>query len=453
MQAINPSNGQPLNAFTDHSDEHVDQAVAGCRQAFEVWKETSYMQRAELMKKAAEVLRNELDRFARLVTSEMGKPLKESRGEIEKCAWVCDFYAENAAGFLKDERIATEASKSYVHYHPLGIVLAIMPWNYPFWQVFRFAAPGLMAGNGVLLKHAPNVPGCAEAIVGIFKSAGFPEGLFANLFISNEQTSSVIAHPYVKAITLTGSTLAGKEVAAQAGAVLKKCVLELGGSDPYIILEDADLDLAVSTTVASRLKNNGQSCISAKRFIVPSSIKQTFEDRLIEEMKSYIVGDPADERTDLGPLVGERYRKHLHKQVQRSVEAGATCLLGGQIPEGQGYFYPPTILTDVKKGMPAYEEELFGPVAAVITVKDEREALEVANDTFYGLGGAIFSKDVARAEALAAERLNAGSCFVNAMVQSDPRLPFGGINESGFGRELSHHGIKEFTNTKTVFVQ
>ncbi|MEQ8628027.1 NAD-dependent succinate-semialdehyde dehydrogenase [Ekhidna sp.] len=453
MQAINPATEQPLKDYPNHTDRHVIETIEASQSAFREWKNTSFVYRANLMKKAADVLRTEQKALARLMTVEMGKTLKESEAEVEKCAWVCEFYADKASEFLKDEIIETNASKSYVSHRPLGIVFAVMPWNYPFWQVFRFAAPSIMAGNVAILKHAPNVPGCAEAIVSVFEKAGFPKGVFSNLYISNEQASNVIEHPHVKAITLTGSTRAGKEVAKQAGAALKKCVLELGGSDPYIILEDADLDLAIKTTVASRLKNNGQSCISAKRFIVPESIKEEVEKRLIEEMESYTFGDPTDEETDLGPLVGEKYRNQLHDQVKRSIEAGAKCILGGEIPDMKGYYYPPTILTDVKKGTPAYEEELFGPVATVIAVKDEKEALEVANDTYYGLGGAIFSRDVAKAERLAAEKLEAGSCFVNEMVSSDPRLPFGGINESGFGRELSHHGIKEFVNVKTVFIK
>ncbi|WP_420319287.1 NAD-dependent succinate-semialdehyde dehydrogenase [Ekhidna sp.] len=453
MQAINPATEEPLKAFENHSDQEIINTIESAHQAFGEWKHTSFEQRAQLMKSAGEVLRKERRAFANIMTQEMGKTLKESEAEVEKCAWVCEFYADNAKKFLKDEIIETDATKSYVTHTPLGIVFAIMPWNYPFWQVFRFAAPGLMAGNVTLLKHAPNVPGCAEAIVSVFEKAGFPKGAFSNLYISNEQASKVIEHRHVKAVTLTGSTRAGKEVAKQAGVVLKKCVLELGGSDPYIILEDADLDLAIETTVSSRLKNNGQSCISAKRFIVPESIKGEVEKRLIKEMSSYTFGDPLDDSTDLGPLVGEKYRDQLHDQVQRSIAAGAKCILGGKVPEMKGYYYPPTILTDVKKGMPAYEEELFGPVATVITVKDEDEALEVANDSFYGLGGAIFSSDIEKAEKLAATKLDAGSCFVNEMVSSDPRLPFGGINESGFGRELSHHGIKEFVNVKTVYIK
>lgn len=453
MQAINPATEELLKLYADHNDGQMAKIIDATHEAYSSWKDTTFSHRSELMKKAAAVLRSKKADFAKIMTEEMGKPLKDSEAEVEKCAWVCEYYADNAEAFLADEMIETDASKSYVSHRPIGIVFAIMPWNYPFWQVFRFAAPTLMAGNAALLKHAPNVPGCAEAIVAIFEEAGFPKHLFSNLFITNEQASEVITHKHVKAITLTGSTRAGKAVAKQAGAVLKKCVLELGGSDPYIILEDADLDLAVKTTVASRLKNNGQSCISAKRFIVPVAIKDEFEKRLIAEMKSYKYGDPTNPEVDLGPLVGEKYREQLADQLDRSIKAGAKCLLGGEVPVGPGYYYPPTILTDVKKGMPAYEEELFGPIASVITVKDEDEALKVANDTYYGLGGAIFSRDVKRAEVLAATKLEAGSCFVNAMVQSDPRLPFGGINESGFGRELSHYGIKEFVNVKTVYVR
>lgn len=453
MQAINPATELPLKEYQEHTDIEVFTALSEANEKFEEWKKTSFEDRSILMKRLVEILKKEKDVYARLMTEEMGKPLLESEAEIEKCAWVCEYYAENAASFLKDEVVETEASKSYVSYRPLGVLFAIMPWNYPFWQVFRFAAPALMAGNGVILKHAPNVPGCAEAIESLFNNAGFPEGLFKNLFLTNEQASTVIADEHVRAVTLTGSTRAGKSVAKQAGEVLKKCVLELGGSDPYIILEDADLDLAVKTTVASRLKNNGQSCISAKRFIVVNSLREEFEQKLIEEMRSYTLGDPMDRSTDLGPMVGEKYRNDLHNQVKRSVDAGATCILGGEMPNMKGYYYPPTILTGVKSGMPAYEEELFGPVASVIVVKDEAEAIAVANDTSYGLGGAIFSKNVERAEMIAATQLEAGSCFVNTLVQSDPRLPFGGIKHSGFGRELSHHGITEFVNIKTVYVK
>lgn len=451
-QAVNPASEEPMQAYEEHSDQQVTAIIEKAEKAFQFWKNTAFKDRAACMKRAAEILRVRKDALSRTMTEEMGKTLTESQGEIEKCAWVCDYYADHAATFLANEEIVTDATKSYVSYQPLGVILAIMPWNYPFWQVFRFAAPGLMAGNASILKHAPNVPGCALAIESVFSEAGFPKGLFANLFLTNEQAATVIANRKIKAVTLTGSTRAGREVAEKAGAELKKCVLELGGSDPYVVLEDADLELAVKKMAAGRLKNAGQSCIAAKRFIVPNAIKDSFLEKLKEEMESYSFGDPILEGTDMGPMVGKKYRDQLHEQVQQSLQAGAKCILGGQIPKGRGYYYPPTILTNVSKGMPAYDEELFGPVASVISVKDEEEAFRIANDTNYGLGAAIFSKDVARAQVLAETRLDAGSCFVNTMVQSDPRLPFGGIKDSGFGRELSHHGIKEFVNVKTVQV-
>lgn len=453
MQAINPATEELLKEYQDHSNEEVELIIKKTHQAFEGWKSTSFKHRAELMKKAASVLRIKKDTWARIMTEEVGKPLADSESEVEKCAWVCEFYVENAKSFLADEQIETNASKSYVTYQPLGIVLAVMPWNFPFWQVFRFAAPGLMAGNAALLKHASNVPGCAKAIETVFREAGFPENLFRNLFISNQQTAKVIENWHVKAVTLTGSTRAGKAVAEKAGSVLKKCVLELGGSDPYLVLEDADVEEAVKVCTTSRLINNGQSCISAKRFIVHESIVEDFANKMKEEMSSYSFGDPKDSKNQLGPLAGEKYRDELARQVNESIEKGAKCILGGVVPESKGFYYPPTILTHVKKGMPAFEEELFGPVASIISVGSEEEAIAVANDTIYGLGCAVFSKDVNRAEAIAATKLEAGACFVNSFVKSDPRLPFGGIKESGFGRELSHHGIKEFTNIKTVYIQ
>jgi succinate-semialdehyde dehydrogenase/glutarate-semialdehyde dehydrogenase len=387
------------------------------------------------------------------MAGEMGKPLAGGKAEVEKCAWACDYYAEHAARFLADEPVATDATKSYVAFEPLGVVLAIMPWNFPFWQVFRFAAPALMAGNGAVLKHASNVPGCALAIEEIFRRAGFPEHLFRTLVIDAKQTSAVIRHRLVRAVTLTGSTAAGKAVAKQAGAQLKKTVLELGGSDPYVILEDADLDLAVETCVASRLINSGQSCIAAKRFVVVDAVRQEFEQRFVERMRRVRMGDPLDTASEVGPQARVELRDALHRQVRASVERGARCLLGGQVPPGPGAFYPPTVLTDVTKGMPAYDEELFGPVAAIIPVRNERAALKVANDSVFGLGAAVFTRDVARGERIAAQRFEAGSCFVNAFVKSDPRLPFGGIKQSGYGRELSHFGIREFVNIKTVWVR
>ncbi len=405
------------------------------------------------MQAAAANLRDRVDELARLMVMEMGKPVAQARSEIEKCAWVCEYYAEYAAEHLQTEHYETEASESFVSYQPLGVILAVMPWNFPFWQVFRFAAPTLMAGNAAVLKHASNVPGCALAIESVFVRAGFPEDLFRTLLIGGDAVESVIHHPVVRAVSLTGSTEAGQSVGQAAGKAIKKAVLELGGSDPYVILEDADLSEAVSICVQSRLINNGQSCIAAKRFIVPQSVATEFEERFVREMRARRVGEPLDERTDVGPLARVDLRDELHGQVLRSIQAGARCLLGGEIPEREGAYYPPTVLTDVAAGMPAYNEELFGPVAAIISVDAEAEAIRVANDSAFGLGAAVLTRNVVRGRKIAEEELQAGACFVNAFVRSDPRLPFGGIKQSGYGRELGPHGIREFVNIKTIYVQ
>jgi succinate-semialdehyde dehydrogenase/glutarate-semialdehyde dehydrogenase len=435
------------------TDEEAAQAIRSCHEAFQSWRKVPFAQRESLMKRAAQVLRDKKDEYARLMSLEMGKTINEGRSEVEKCAWVCDYYAENAETFLKREMIQTDASSSFVSYQPLGIVLAVMPWNFPFWQVFRFAAPALMAGNTGVLKHASNVPGSALAIEDVFREAGFPTDVFRTLLISSRQVSAVIENPHIKAVTLTGSTPAGKAVAAKSGEMLKKTVLELGGSDAYVVLEDADLEDTVNSCVLSRLINAGQSCIAAKRFIVVESIKQRFEELYVEKMKARKMGDPLDESVNVGPQARHDLRDELHQQVADSIEKGARCLLGGEIPAGKGAFYPPTVLTDVKKGMPAYDEELFGPVAAIIPVKDEAEAVRVANDSIFGLGSAVFTRDVEKGERLAETEIQAGCCFVNTFVRSDPRLPFGGIKESGYGRELSHFGIKEFVNIKTIYVK
>lgn len=453
IQAINPKNGQLIQTYEELTPDEVETTLQAVHEEFLLWKKTSFTERAALMKKAAKVLRDNADGYARVITDEMGKPLTDARGEVEKCAWVCDYYAENAESFLAPELVATDASKSFVAYQPLGVVLAVMPWNFPFWQIFRFAAPALMAGNAGVLKHASNVPGSALAIEGVFLKAGFPKNLFRTLLIGSRQVAAVIENPFVKAVTLTGSTPAGKAVASKAGEMLKKTVLELGGSDPYIILEDANLEEAVDTCVASRLVNAGQSCIAAKRFIVVESLKPAFEEFFVQKMKAQTMGDPLDPETTVGPQARHDLREELHGQVQKSIENGARLLLGGTIPDDSGAYYPPTVLTDVKKGMPAYDEELFGPVAAIIPVKDEIEAIRVANDTIFGLGAAIFTENIEKGERIATRELEAGSCFVNAYVRSDPRLPFGGINESGYGRELSYFGIREFVNIKTIFVK
>lgn len=381
----------------------------------------------------------------------MGKPVKQGIAEAEKCVWVCDYYAADAEAHLAPDLIKTEGSQSYAAFEPLGVVLAVMPWNFPLWQVFRFAAPALMAGNAGVLKHSSNVPGCALVIEEIFTQAGFPAGAFRTLLIGSRQVQAVIEHPRVRAVTLTGSTPAGKSVAAQAGASLKKTVLELGGSDPYVVLEDADLDLAVQTCVNSRLINSGQSCINAKRFIIVEPILAAFTDRYVAVMKSKKVGDPLLEETEVGPLARHDLRDELHQQVLMSIKHGARLLLGGEIPSGSGAYYPPTVLADVTPGMPAYDE-LFGPVAAIIRAKNEEDAVRIANDSVFGLGAAVFTQDLKRGERIARE-LEAGSTFVNALVASDPRLPFGGIKQSGYGRELGSYGIKEFVNVKTVYIK
>lgn len=420
---------------------------------FKRWRHTAFDVRAAQMKATAAQLRSKKHDLAKLMTLEMGKPIREAEAEIEKCAWVCEYFAENSENFLKPEFIETGADKSYIAYEPLGVILAIMPWNFPFWQAFRAAVPALMAGNGVVLKHASNVPGCALAIEKIFKEAGFPEDLFRTLLITSTNALSLIESPYIRGVTLTGSTAAGQSVGAKAGQFLKKCVLELGGSDPYIILEDANIEQAATVCATSRLLNSGQSCIAAKRFIVVEKQWENFEKHFIEHMKNAVLGDPVEETTTMGPLARMDLRETLHKQVLDSLAKGAKLLLGGQIPKGPGAFYPPTVLINVTKGMPAYDEELFGPVAALIITKDEQEALHIANDTSFGLGAAVFTQDICRGESIALKGLQAGSCFVNALVKSDPRLPFGGIKESGFGRELSHIGIREFVNCKTIYIK
>ena len=452
MTAVNPANGTTIKIYEEMSPEEVTRAVEAAHTAFLSWRRTEFAERAGLMHAAAQVLREKTDEYAILMASEMGKPVTQGRAEVEKCAWVCDYYAESAESFLRPELVETDASKSFVTFLPLGVVLAVMPWNFPLWQVFRFAAPALMAGNGGVLKHASNVPGCALAIEEVFRKAGFPADIFRTLLVGSSQVNAIIENPHVKAVTLTGSTPAGKAVARKSGEMLKKTVLELGGSDPYLILDDADLDTAVSTCVASRLLNSGQSCINAKRFLVVEPLKDSFEKLFVERMRAQVVGDPLEEDTEVGPQARTDLRDELHEQVAQSIAKGARCLLGGEVPNGPGAYYPPTILTNVTRGMPAYDEELFGPVAAIIPVRDEAEAIEVANDSSFGLGAAVFTRDAARGERIAAEELDAGACFVNSSVKSDPRLPFGGIKESGYGRELSHYGMREFVNIKTVFV-
>lgn len=453
QQSINPATGEIFAEYPSHSDDQLRQSVDSAGQAFLTWRETSFTERAELLLRVAIGLEANADRYAHLMATEVGKTLVEGRSEAKKSAWVCRYYAENGEEFLAPEYVETEATESFVAFRPLGSILAVMPWNFPFWQVFRAAAPALMAGNTMLLKHASNVPGCALEIEQIFREAGFPVGVFQTILTSSDRVADLIANPAIRGITLTGSTPAGRAVASAAGQHLKKCVLELGGSDPYLILADADVAVAAEVCVTSRLINCGQSCIAAKRLVVVKSVREEFESAVVERMTRVRWGDPMDETSDIGPMARIDLRDGLHDQVARSVEAGARCLVGGTKPGGPGAFYPPTVLTDVRPGIPAYEEELFGPVAAILPVDDDDSAIEVANDSSFGLGAAVFTGNIARGTRIATDQLDAGCCFVNGFVRSDPRLPFGGIKDSGSGRELSRFGIREFVNVKTVVVQ
>jgi len=452
LESINPATGEKIASYAEHSPQEVQEALDRAADAFELWRRVPVEDRAALTGKLADALEDHAEDWARLMTLEMGKPIAASRAEIAKCALLCRYYAEEAASMLADRHIDAGRSRSYVHHEPLGVVLAVMPWNFPFWQVFRFAAPGLAAGNVGVLKHSSNVTGCSLAIEEAFGLAGYPEDVFQSLLVPGERVGEILEHPSVAAATLTGSESAGREIAARAGSLLKKTVLELGGSDPYVVLEDADVAAAAATCATSRMMNSGQSCISAKRFIVHEAVYDEWLEQFVARMRAVSMGDPLDENTDLGPMARTDLRDELHRQVLASVEAGATLALGGSIPEIPGAYYPSTVLTDVAAGMPAFDEELFGPVAAVSRVTSEAEAIAMANDTPFGLGAAVFTSDLERGERIAAEQFEAGACFVNAFVASDPRLPFGGIKLSGYGRELSDLGIVEFVNQKTVVV-
>jgi len=453
MQSINPFSGEVINNYPEYTSQVVKTIICQVDNAFRQWKLTSFEHRANLMRNLQARLLERKDELAGIMVAEMGKVQREAAGEIEKCALACSFYAGHAATFIKNESIQTEASESYITYQPIGTVLAIMPWNFPFWQVFRFLAPALMAGNTGVLKHASNVSGCALAIEQLVLEAGFPENVFRTLLIGSSHIREVIENPLIKAVTLTGSTPAGKEVASVAGSALKKSVLELGGSDPYLILEDADIEKAARLCVTSRLLNAGQSCIGAKRFIIFDKVYDAFETEFLRLIRQATYGDPTDPQTTIGPLARPDLRDELHSQVEKSREMGAKVLLGGFIPEGKGNFYPPTVLADVVPGMPAYDEELFGPVAVLFRFTSEEEAVRIANDTVFGLGAAIFTSDISKGKRLAEKGLEAGCVFINDFVKSDPRLPFGGIKESGYGRELSIVGIREFVNIKTIVLK
>jgi len=452
MRSINPTNGELVAEYREHTVDEVDEIIESAGRAFRDWRRLSFDDRAGYLRKTADILEARRDEWAELMAIEMGKPIAGGRAEVDKSAWVCRYYADEAEQMLADRDIEAGRRKSYVHHEPLGVILAVMPWNFPFWQVIRFAAPALMAGNTAVLKHASNVTGCALAIEETFREAGLPPDAFRTLLIPGSRVDTAIEHQDVTAVTLTGSDPAGRSVAQKAGALLKKTVLELGGSDPHIVLEDADVSLAASSCASGRLINSGQSCIGAKRFIVHGAVYDRWMELFVDRMASATVGDPLDAATEVGPQARHDLRDELHRQVTDSVDRGATLVLGGEIPEGPGAFYPATVLTGVRPGMPAYDEELFGPVAAVIAVESEDEAIAVANDTEFGLGASIYTEDLERGERIAALFIEAGTCFVNAFVASDPRLPFGGIKMSGYGRELSDLGIKEFVNAKTVVV-
>ena len=453
LVSIDPATGKELKKYKVHDERYVEKALKTSTGTFQEWRRLPLGKRAIVLKNIAKELRSEKDDLVKLAAKEMGKPVAQGLYEVEKCATTLEFYAKNGARFLADEDVATDARKSYVTFQPLGAVLAIMPWNFPFWQVFRAFAPTVMAGNVMVLKHASNVTGCALAIEKLILNSGAPKGLLQTLLIPSARVEALIDDPRIAAVTLTGSTEAGRKVAAVAGRNLKKAVLELGGSDPYIILGDANMDTAVEIAVRGRLVNSGQSCIAAKRFVVAKPRRAEFEARFTEEMKKVTWGDPLSGLHRIGPMARHDLRDQLHQQVLGSVAKGAKLLCGGYIPEGSGAYYPPTVLTNVKKGMPAYDEELFGPVAAIIEAKTEADALRIANDTMFGLGGGIISNNRKRAEMLAATELQAGNCYVNDFVHSDPLLPFGGIKQSGYGRELSSFGIREFVNIKSVYVK
>ncbi|HBM17122.1 MAG TPA: succinate-semialdehyde dehydrogenase [Lentisphaeria bacterium] len=452
-KTINPSNGEELELYRYFSDREIDKKLELAHSAFTQWKNKKLDEKLPLMERLKWNLLSRKEELAHLIALEMGKPIREGISEVEKCANLCSFYIDNAEKFLAPEIVKTECRSSFVSFEPLGAIFAIMPWNFPYWQVFRFCIPSLLAGNTVVLKHAPNVTGCSIAIEKLFVEAAFPDGVFSSVLATVEQASKIIESPYIKGVTLTGSCRAGRAVASKAGECLKKCVIELGGSDPYIILEDADLEKASDICIKSRMFNSGQTCISAKRFIVDRKVEKQFVELLMSKLQKIKFGDPLDKQTSYGPMARADLRVALQSQVEQSKMAGARCLLGGTIPKGNGFFYMSTVLDKVTADMKAFKEETFGPVFSIISAKDEKDAVELANQTVFGLGAAVFTKNLEKGIYIAKEKLNAGTCVVNDLVRSDPRFPFGGINESGFGRELSYYGMREFQNIKTVYTE
>jgi len=454
LRSINPSNGDIVGVYPQLSAQELNQLILEVNSEFDFWRKIPIKDRCQYFKYLAEAIQMRKDEFARLMALEMGKPLSQGIVELEKCAWVCNYYADNGEKFLADQNIITDASESYVSFQPLGVILAIMPWNFPFWQVFRFVAPAMIAGNVAVLKHASNVQGCADAIEGLFIEVGIPNNTFRNLTIDSSKVDYVIENPFIKAVSLTGSTSAGKSVAQKAGSVLKKTVLELGGSDPYVVLKDADLDIAVDACISGRLLNSGQSCIAAKRYIVDINIQLEFEKKIINKMKKQKVGDPFLDKSTVGPMVNKAAKDELAIQVSKSIDEGAKLIYESDVPNSEtGCYHPIMVLSNVKPGMPAFDEELFGPVACIITAQDQSEAISLANQTAYGLGAAVFTSDIEKGKEIAKVELEAGAGFVNDFVRSDPRLPFGGVKESGYGNELSSYGILEFVNIKTVYIR
>ena len=452
LLSINPSTGSIIKSFDQYGESKVDHIISGAHKIQKIWEKTELKFKLACIERLSEILADSKKEYASLMAEEMGKPFKQGTEEIEKCIWLCNYFIGNSKNYLKDKIVKTKGQKSFITFKPLGLILGIMPWNFPFWQVFRFSVPSIIAGNGVILKHAPNVQGCAFKIESSFSEAGFPKNLFQNIVVSSNRVSDVIKNPKIAAITLTGSTRAGKSVAEVSGKVLKKTVLELGGSDPYVILEDADIEKSINSCINGRLLNAGQSCISAKRLIVVDKLYDQFLGSLKNKLSKKIMGDPKGD-VDLGPMVSIEARKVVHSQVLKSIKNGANLIIGGEIPEMLGAFYPITLLSNVKPGMVAFDEEIFGPVFSLIKARNENHAIDLANNSSFGLGAAVFTKNIHKGEEIAKNRLDAGLCFVNDFVKSDPRFPFGGIKQSGYGRELSIYGLLEFVNIKTIVIK